>query len=108
MTFQFPSNVSVSVRATLCALCIAIAQVMRRALSMSPPMPMYLTVRVVYSIAIAQVAIDRFDPPPPLSSTSVCACVLPGSKVTGVGSRSRHLRALLRVCKSKSLLTYTG
>ena len=48
MTFQFPSNVSVSVRETLCALCIAIAQVMRRALSMSPPMPMYLTVRVVY------------------------------------------------------------
>ena len=48
MTFQFPSNVSVSVRETLCALCIAIAQVMRRALSMSPPMPMYLTVSVVY------------------------------------------------------------
>ena len=66
MTFQFSSNVSVPV---LCALCIAIAQVMRRALSMSPPMPMYLTVRVVY---IAQVAIDRFDPPPPLSSACVC------------------------------------
>ena len=48
MTFQFLSDVSVSVRETLCALCIAIAQVMRRALSMSPPMPMYLTVRVVY------------------------------------------------------------
>ena len=47
MTFQFPSDVSVSV-GTLCALCIATAQVMRRALSMSPPMPMYLTVRVVY------------------------------------------------------------
>ena len=63
MTFQFPSNVSVSVRETLCALCIAIAQVMRRALSMSPPMPMYLTVRVVYRDRAGG---DRlFDPLPP-------------------------------------------
>ena len=70
MTFQFLSDVSVSVRETLCALCIAIAQVMRRALSKPPPMPMYLTVRVVYRDRAGG---DRsFDPPPPLSSASVC------------------------------------
>ena len=64
MTFQFPSDVSVSVRETLCALCIAIAQVMRRALSKPPPMPMYLTVRrVEYRDRAGG---DRlFDPLPP-------------------------------------------
>ena len=35
-------------------------------------------------------------------------CVMCVSGLEGDGIRSRHLRALLRVCKSKSLLTYTG
>ena len=75
MTFQFPSDVSVSVRETLCALCIAIAQVMRRALSMSPPMPMYLTVRVVYRDRAGG---DRFVRPAAAPELRQCVCV-PGS-----------------------------
>ena len=46
-------------------------------------------------------------PPPPLSSACVCVVVC-AFGLEGDGIRSRHLRALLRVCKSKSLLTYTG
>ena len=62
---------------------------------------MYLTVRVY--IAIAQVAIVRFDPPPPLSSASVCHVCF---RLEGDGIRSRHLR-VSPSCVSQNLLTYT-
>ena len=103
MTFQFLSDVSVSVRETLCALCIAIAQVMRRALSKSPPMPMYLTVRVVYRDRAGG---DRSFRPAAAPQLRQCvSCVLPGSKVTGFAP---GISEPSFVCKSKSLLTYTG
>ena len=83
MTFQFPSDVSVSVRETLCALCIAIAQVMRRALFVHVAAHAYVSHRtrcVSRSRRWRSIVSTRRRP---LAPPMCVSCVPLGSKVTG-------------------------